>query len=97
LRETFHASLRLPWVTEIMRMPRYYFHIRDHEKVIPDDEGVDLPGVKAAFDEAQDAAREILATKVRRGEVIDGHKFEVRDELDKQLFTLPFKSVLRLE
>jgi hypothetical protein len=78
-------------------MPRYYFHIRDHEKVIPDEEGAELPGVKAAFDEAQEAAREILATKVRRGEVIDGHEFEVADDLGKKIFTVPFKSVLRLE
>lgn len=78
-------------------MPTFYFHIRDQDKFIRDDEGTELPGVKAAFDEAQDAAREILSGKVRRGEVIDGQEFEVEDDLGTRLFKLPFKSVLRLE
>ena len=62
--------------------------------MIVDEEGVELSGVKAAFDEAQDAAREILAGKVRKGEIVDGQEFSVRDDLNKVLFVLPFKSVL---
>ena len=78
-------------------MPRYYFKIRKNDRVIEDQNGADLPGVKAAYEEATVAAREILAGKVRRGEVVDGDQFEVADDLEKHLFTLPLKSVLRLE
>ena len=39
-------------------MPRFYFHIKDGDKFIQDREGVDMPGVLAAFDEANKAARE---------------------------------------
>ncbi|UVC12205.1 hypothetical protein IHQ71_29680 (plasmid) [Rhizobium sp. TH2] len=39
----------------------------------------------------------VAAERVRRGEVIDGHEFEVEDELGTRLFNVPFRSVLRLE
>lgn len=78
-------------------MPRFYFHIKDGEKLIQDREGVEMPGVSAAFDEANKAAREILAERVRRGDVVDGHEFEVHDEGGAKLFNLPFKAVLRFE
>ncbi|UVC12399.1 hypothetical protein IHQ71_30830 (plasmid) [Rhizobium sp. TH2] len=78
-------------------MPQFYFHIRDHDKLIPDLEGVEMPGARAALEEAKDAAREILAAQVRRGDVIDGHEFEVWDELGTKLFTVPFRSVLKFD
>lgn len=78
-------------------MPRYYFHIRKGAESLPDREGVELPGPKAALHEAQDAAREILAVKVRKGEVIDGDRFDVYDDLENLVFTVPFKSVLRFD
>ena len=78
-------------------MRRYYFHIRKDAQTVRDREGVDLPGPKAAFKEARDAAREILAAKVLKGELIDGDRFEVCDELENVVFKLPFKSVLKLD
>jgi hypothetical protein len=33
-------------------MSRYYFDVQDNETLIRDDEGLDLPGIKAAEDEA---------------------------------------------
>ena len=33
-------------------MPRYYFDIRDGDELIPDEEGMDLPDLKAAEIEA---------------------------------------------
>jgi hypothetical protein len=78
-------------------MMRFYFHVREHGDLTCDDKGTELPGVRAALQEAQDAARKILARKVLLDEVIDGQEFEVCDELGKRLFNLPFKSVLRLD
>jgi hypothetical protein len=43
------------------------------------------------------AAREILAVKVRNGELIDGQVFEITDDTGAIVDTLPFKSVLRIE
>jgi hypothetical protein len=78
-------------------MPLYYFHIRKGEELIRDLEGTELGSTTAALEEAKAAAQEILANKVRRGEVIDGNAFEIEDETGTRLFHLPFKSVLRLE
>lgn len=78
-------------------MPRYFFHIRSHEDFVEDAEGVDLPGDAEAREEAVDAAREMLAERVRKGEVIDGHAFEVCDDAGTKVFTFPFRDVLRLD
>ena len=77
-------------------MPRYYFHIRDGLKLIEDREGIELANVVVAKREAEDAAREILAAKVKSGDVIDGQEFEVHDEWGNPLLTIPFRSVLRM-
>jgi hypothetical protein len=78
-------------------MARYFFHIRNHEEFVRDPEGVEMPTARAALEEAQDAAREILSEKIRKGEVIDSNEFEVHDELGTRLFTLPFRDVLKLK
>ena len=78
-------------------MARYFFHIRNHEEFVRDPEGVEMASARAALEEAQHAAREILAEKIRKGEVIDGNEFVVHDELGTRLFTLPFRDVLNLE
>lgn len=78
-------------------MPRYYFDIKSNEDFVEDPEGVELKGDGEAREEAIDAAREILAERVRKGEVIDGHVFDVRDDDGTKVFTLPFRDVLRLD
>lgn len=77
-------------------MPRYFLHIRSDGRLIEDLEGVDLNGEKEALDEATDAAREILAERVRKGEFIEDEHFEVHDQNGTKLFSLPFRDVLRL-
>lgn len=78
-------------------MPRFYFHMRSHAEIVRDLEGVEMPDAQMALEEAREAAREILSERVRKGEVLDGNEFEVHDELGTKLFTLPFRSVLRIE
>jgi hypothetical protein len=78
-------------------MPKYYFHIRSDDGFVEDLEGVELAGDVEAREEAIDAAREMLAERVRKGEVIDGHVFDVRDAIGTKLFTFPFRDVLRLQ
>jgi uncharacterized protein DUF6894 len=40
-------------------MPRYFFDIRDGEELIPDEEGMELPDLDAAFREAARSLAEI--------------------------------------
>jgi len=78
-------------------MPRYFLHIRDGERLIKDEEGVELPSIVSAKGEAEQAAREILATKVKSGDIIDGQEFEIYDAWGNHMINVPFKSVLRLK
>lgn len=78
-------------------MPRYYLHIRDGQKLIEDQEGVELPSVVSAKGEAEEAAREILAEKLEAGDIIDGQAFEIHDAWGNHMLTVPFRSVLRLK
>jgi hypothetical protein len=77
-------------------MPRYYFHVRDGGSLEEDQEGADFPTLEDAYEEAIQAAREILAQKVMANDVIDGQCFEIAAEDGTVLRSVPLKSVLRL-
>jgi hypothetical protein len=73
-------------------VPRYRFHIRDGDTLLPDLEGVEMAGgLRAVFDQAQEVVRDIVAVHTRRGETIDRQVVKVTDELGTRLFELPFK------
>lgn len=78
-------------------MPRFYFNVRDGNSVITDPEGIEVPGLRAAEDEARQAARDLLADRVKHGEHIGTRNFEVIDETGRRVLTLPFRSVLKLD
>jgi hypothetical protein len=61
-------------------MPKFYFHVRNGSELIEDPEGMELPNVVAARAEAIQAARDILAEKVRFGSDLKGELFEIWDE-----------------
>jgi hypothetical protein len=78
-------------------MPRFYFHVRHHDELDEDPEGIELPSLDVAIDEAVKGAREILAEKVAKGDIVDGHQFEITTEQGDILKVVEFRSVLRLE
>lgn len=78
-------------------MPRYYFHIREGGVLVEDQEGAEFPTLDEAYDEAIQAAREMIAEKVLADEVLDGDLFEITAEDGTVLRTVPFRSVIRLE
>lgn len=78
-------------------MPRYYFNIRKGNHLERDPEGEELRSYEMAVEEAEKAARELLAAKVANGEVVDGDRFEITNEKGEVLGVIPFRSVLRLE
>lgn len=75
---------------------RYYFHVRDGDRLLEDPDGSDLPNLDAAREEALAGARLLLSEKLQRGEVIDGQRFEITDASGEVLEIVPFKAVLRL-
>ncbi len=78
-------------------MTRFYFDVRRNGRLEEDKEGEELPSKEAAIEEAMAAARELVAEKVRTGDVVDGDAFEIRDEHGEVVHILPFRSVLRLD
>lgn len=78
-------------------MPRYFFHMREGDDFIEDLEGIDLPDAASVHDEAIQAAREIMADRIRSGQVLDAQEFLIFDENGKQISQFPFRAALHLE
>jgi len=76
---------------------RYYFHVRTRDGLALDPEGAEFETLEAAYDEAFQAAREILADRLLRGEIIDGEVFEITMENGVVAATVPFREVLRFD
>lgn len=78
-------------------MPRYYFHLRDAEGLSVDGEGAMLSNDERARVEAAQAAREMLAEKILKNEVVDGAVFEVVRGDGVLIAKIPLRSVVRFE
>jgi hypothetical protein len=81
-------------------MPRYYFHVEDHQTTV-DEQGVELPDIGAARQEALQAAGDMLRNGAGTS-VWDGKPFRmwVTDQpggRGKKFFTLHFSAAEDLE
>ena len=76
-------------------MPRYYFNYRIGGLLEKNYDGSELPDEQSAVNEAEAAARELLATKVLKGELVDGDEFEITTSEGKVVRTFPLRSVLK--
>jgi len=45
-------------------MPRYFFHLSFGQRVVPDEEGVELPNRSAARDEARAVVRDLVNPEI---------------------------------
>jgi hypothetical protein len=72
-------------------MPRYYFDIHKNEQVVPDLDGVEMPDLAAAVDEAHFAAREMIAEAIKadRPSVLR-YAFEIADGDGSTLYRVKF-------
>jgi hypothetical protein len=75
-------------------MGRFYFHLRSSDKLIPDDEGADLPDFSAAQREAILSARELLADAIKSGKQLVPDAFVIADAAGQHLETVPLAAVL---
>ena len=75
-------------------MGRFYFHVRDGDELIYDEEGQDLPDVSQALREALLAARELLANAIKSGKEQVPDAVVVVDESGQAIETLPIALVL---
>lgn len=75
-------------------MARYFFNIRDHDKLIRDPEGQELADDAAIRPEALASARELLAEAILLGESMEHRVFEVTDADGRKVATIPFRKAL---
>jgi hypothetical protein len=68
---------------------RYFFHIRTEDGLIPDEEGIDLPGLEQAKEEAITSAKELAAEFPPGSEGACLKSIEVVDEVVRIVFCAP--------
>jgi hypothetical protein len=77
-------------------VPRFYFHVREGEKLTLDTEGTELADLAAVRHEAVHAAKEALIDAIRTDHSFDHQVFEIADEDGAVVFKLPFREAVRL-
>jgi hypothetical protein len=75
---------------------RYFFHIRSDDEYDTDVEGIELPSLEAAIEEAAISAREMVAERVLHQERIDHMRFEIASTDGQVLETLHFRDVVKI-
>jgi hypothetical protein len=75
-------------------MPTYYFHIRKADTIVNDEQGVDLPDLAAAREEARQALREMVAGHVSAGEKVRILAIEICDDRRNDLATVTLASAI---
>lgn len=76
-------------------MTVFFFHLRDGDQFVPDETGMDLPGIEDARREALQAARDMLADQLRAGEALDGQRIEITSQDGQVLEVVSFREALR--
>ena len=76
------------------QMGRFYFHVKEGNELIADEDGTDLPDLAAATREALQAARELLAEAIKLGKPTAPEAIVVADAGGRTLLELPFIGVL---
>lgn len=77
-------------------MPRFFFNVYD-DIVALDDEGVTLPDVEAAKQEALRGARSLAAEQVLAGRLNLQHWIEASDETGAVVATVTFRDAVAVE
>ena len=71
-------------------MPRYFFHLKYGNRIVVDEEGLDLRDLDRARVEVIDSIRQILNEPGIDYEDIDGQKLEISDEAGETVLVVPF-------
>lgn len=77
-------------------MARYFFHLHECGKVIPDEEGRELPSSHNLREAAVAEARFVMSAEVQAGRLCLSCRIEVTDEDEKLLVAVPFREALEV-
>jgi hypothetical protein len=75
-------------------MPRYWFHIIDHDRLVADEIGIELPDDQAAILEAHHGVRDMLADAAANGDDVSHQVMQVETE-GGVVTRIPVKAVNR--
>jgi hypothetical protein len=75
-------------------MGRFYFHVKEGNELVPDEDGIELPDIATATREALLAARELLAEAIRLGKPTAPESIIVADRSGRTLHVLPLIAIL---
>jgi uncharacterized protein DUF6894 len=78
------------------RVPRFYFHVRDGDRLTEDPDGAELPDLAAAGAKARTAIREAAARPGSAGLDLGRRRFEIADAGGRVLATVAFRDVFGL-
>jgi hypothetical protein len=80
-----------------MYVPRFYFHLLNDVDA-PDQEGVELPDLNAALEQAVRNARFTAAETLKEtGRIVLRHRIDIEDERGHVLQTVHFGDVVKVE
>jgi hypothetical protein len=74
-------------------MPYFYLHLKDGNRLLKDEDGVELPSVEHAREMALQAARELCGEAIKAGMDLVGEAFVIADECGRVTF-VPFSDAL---
>jgi hypothetical protein len=60
-------------------MPQFYFHIREQDSFIPDEEGLMLRDLKEARQEALDSCFDLVRERMDRHHRVNGLRIDIAD------------------
>ena len=75
-------------------MPQYFFHIRDGETLIQDEEGAFFEDFETARSEAYSSARDLAADQLRGGVNVSPSVVQLTDETGMVLLAVPLRSLV---
>lgn len=78
-------------------MPLFHLHIHQCGRLALDEEGLELPNLVAARDQAIAGARAIMCEELARGQLNLGCYIKIEDSYGQVLATVPFRETITFE
>ncbi len=80
---------------ETALMTRYFFHICRNGEVVEDREGDEFQTVDDARSSAVKAVRELVAARIKGGQLVADERIEARNDAGELQFAISFHDVVR--
>lgn len=76
-------------------MSRYFFHLRRDDRIVSDVEGDEFSDSEAARASATNAVRELVAARIKTGQVFTDEYMDISDDKGNILLSISFHDVVK--